>query len=502
MKKTIWKPLLITAAVLAVCVGLILLLNLLPDADSQTDATPTPTPSQLATSIYLLNGDYYSLDYVDVQFRDKPEDNLRIYSYTEEDRRVFRIEPSVEGWGYKHDALSSVAWNAVSISALATVTESTDDLAYYGLDDPEFIFTIAFEDGETHELRIGKTTAVDDSYYGMIDDDPAVYAVSKYTVQRLAGNELSYREFDFFDTTPYYDQEMMVYDAAGGITYIKLYNETRGLNFEFRQRTAEELAGDMPAGTTTWQMLAPIKSECNDTNVEDSFVDVLVGLTIDAVVTDVADDTLLEEYGLDDPLELWLEGSNGDKVHYYIGDYNDGGECYVMVEGCNSIMKASGFGVSALKTDYIDMMFKLLWITNISDVARVEYNLGGTKRLLTIIENYTDEEGNDVFYATLDGRAVSSTNAKRLFTYALDLLIVGDLEDDFSIKGKKAEYSITIELNDGTRNTLDLYAMNERQYAASVDGEDAEFYVNISDIKALKSAFDYQDRGEEIPRAS
>lgn len=503
MKKKTWKPLLITAAVLVACGALALLLTLLPDSGgAEASATPTSSASADETTIYLINENYYTLDTIDVRFRDNPDGNLTISAYTEDEQRQFSVSPSVAGWTYNRDTLSSTAWNAVSITALAKVSDDPDDLAYYGLDDPQYTFKISFEDGKEYTLSIGGLTALEDSYYGMINDDPAVYAVAKYSVQKLAAAELSYRELNFFDTSVYLDEEAGTYDANGDITYVRVYNKNLGVDLEFRQRTAAELAGDLPAGSTTWRMLRPIESECNDTNVEDSLVDAIVPLSITSVVTDVAGEETLAEYGFDDPIEIWLERADGDSVHYYIGSYNSSGDCYVMVEGCNSVLYATGFVPSVLQTKYLDMMFKLLWIKNISDVTRIEYDLGGTKRLLSIIENYKDDGGNDVFYATLDGREITATNAKRLFTYALNLMIMGDLDEPLDVEGKTPDYSIAISLKNGERHTLELYALNERQFAASINGENADFYVNVSDIKALKTAFEYQDRGDEVPRAS
>ncbi len=501
MNKKAAKPLIITAIVLVAAGLLAFLLSKLPDK-TPPEATPTPSNSyaNVEQSIYLINEDYYSLDTVKVHFRDMPEQDLEIHAYTEDEQRQFRVEPSVEGWTYDRNKLSSTAWNAVSVSAVAKVADSTNDLAYYGLDDPEFVFDISFEGGKSFHLVIGKLTAVDDSYYGMIDDDPAVYAVGKYSIQKLTTSELNYRELDFFDTGRYLDESTNTYDADGDIKYVHLKSESRGLDIEVRQRTAEELAGDLPAGTTNWHMSAPIESECNDAAIEDDFIDVLVAMRVSSVVADVADDTMLEEYGFDDPVELWMENSEGEKVHYYIGTYNASGNCYVMVEGCNSVLYAENFTPSILETDYIDLMFKLLWIQNIRDVVRVEYYLGDQRRLLNIIDNYKDDDGNDVFYATLDGRSISSTNARRLFTYALNLMIVGELKEDIDVSSRTPEYKLAIAMSDGTRHTLELYSLNERQYAASVNGKDATFYVNVSDIKDLKTAFEYQDRGEEVPR--
>ena len=497
--KKIAKPLIITGIVLVAAVLLILLINALPD--KQPEATPTPgSSSSVEETIYLINEDYYSLDRVKVHFRDTPELDLEIEAYTEDEQRQFRVIPSVEGWTYDRNTLSSTAWNAVSVSALAKVAESTTDLAYYGLDDPQYVFDISFTNGNAFHLVIGKLTAVEDSYYGMIDDDPAVYAVGKYSIQKLTTPELGYRELNFFDTTNYLDESNGTYDADGRITYVHLKSESRGLDIELRQRTSEELSGDLPAGTTNWHMSAPIESECNDMAVEDNFVDRIIPFRIKAVSTDVADDTMLEEFGFDDPIELWMENIDGNKVHYYIGQYSAGGDCYAMAEGCDSILIAEGFDPGILDTNYIDLMFKLLWIKNIREVKRVEFDLGDQRRLLNIIENYKDDEGNDVFYATLDGRSIDSTNARRLFTYALNLMIVGELKEDINVSAKKPDYSLALVMADGERHTLELYALNERQYAASVNGEEASFYVNVSDIKDLKTAFEYQDRGDEVPR--
>ena len=47
---------------------------------------------------------------------------------------------------------------------------------------------------------------------------------------------------------------------------------------------------------------------------------------------------------------------------------------------------------------------------------------------------------------------------------------------------------------------MELYRLNERQYAVSVNEGELNYYINASDVKELLEGFEYIDRNEEMPR--
>jgi len=64
---------------------------------------------------------------------------------------------------------------------------------------------------------------------------------------------------------------------------------------------------------------------------------------------------------------------------------------------------------------------------------------------------------------------------------------VGEL--DRSIELGEAEYTITLNLRDGSSRLLEMIPLNERQYACRVDGK-AEFYVYKKNINTLMTAIE------------
>jgi len=58
---------------------------------------------------------------------------------------------------------------------------------------------------------------------------------------------------------------------------------------------------------------------------------------------------------------------------------------------------------------------------------------------------------------------------------------------------------ITAKLSTGKTTTLELCEINERQYAAIIDGKAPQFYVSVGEVKELIESFDILARGEDIP---
>ncbi len=413
------------------------------------------------------------------------------------DNISFDLEPAQPGWDYSQEKMRASAFNIISVSAIAEVAKGVTNFAEYELDKPALKARAIYEGEngeESIELHFGKLTSLKDSYYARVAGEDTVYAVSKYTVENLMTTELMYREMNFFPS--YLSEDKMTVEAAGFISYVRLRNESTGMDIEITKRTADELEA-MPLGSTAYYMTKPVVSECNDAVVDQKIINVASGLNIVGVVADSPED--LSEYGLDKPFDIWLKNTDGEEIHYLVGSFN-GTSAYVMVEGTDSVLFAENFASGLTDLNYVDYMFKLVWIHNIDKVKTITFDLKGDKHLLTIRENYKDEEGKQIFDAILDGKPIESTNARRLYTRALNMMISGDLPEPMSVAGKTADYTTIITMTDGTKEELRLYALNERQYAASVNGADPSFFINVSDLRNLEDAFALIAAGEEIPR--
>lgn len=495
MNKKALRPIIITAIVLVVIAGAYAVLQLLPEAPPE-EASPSPSASKAPETIYLYREDYYDLKRMEFDFRDGPDIVINVDDSG--DARAFIFSPGKEGWGYSQDKMRATAFNIVSISAIAEVARDVSDFSEYELDKPRLVARSYYDtrDGEVvREIHIGKMTSLEDSYYARVKGENTVYAVSKYVAENLMTTELQYRELDFFPS--YLSEDKLKVEADGYITYIRVQNQETGSDIEISMRSDKELENS-PLGTTKYYMTKPVKSDCNDTIVVDKLINVAGGITVSAVVEDEPED--LSKYGLDDPLHIWMKNTDGDEVHYMIGQ-SSATSAYAMVEGANTVLLIDMFSPKLRELNYVDFMFKLFWLHNINDVKSVTIDLEGEKHLLEIKVIKKNEAGKvEEFEATLDGRPLSETNTRRLYSRLLDMMIAGEITEPFDIESVQPDYTFTIVMNNGTREELRLFRLNERQYAGSVNGEEAAFYVNVANIRRLKEAFGYIERGEEIPR--
>ena len=107
------------------------------------------------------------------------------------------------------------------------------------------------------------------------------------------------------------------------------------------------------------------------------------------------------------------------------------------------------------------------------------------------LEEYDDVTGSGVdvvrTVGTINGKSISETNTKRLYSRTLNLREVGEVDANAELGS--AEYSITLNLRDGGTRVLELIALNERQYACRVDGK-TEFYIYKSNIDTLTTAIE------------
>ena len=109
----------------------------------------------------------------------------------------------------------------------------------------------------------------------------------------------------------------MTVEAAGYITKIRIRNEAMDTDVEIGLRSDEELK-ELSVATSRYFMTRPVESNCNDTLVEDKLINVAAAISITGVVEDEPED--LSKYGLDEPLDIWMTNTDGDEVHYLIGD--------------------------------------------------------------------------------------------------------------------------------------------------------------------------------------
>jgi len=131
---------------------------------------------------------------------------------------------------------------------------------------------------------------------------------------------------------------------------------------------------------------------------------------------------------------------------------------------------------------------KLIWQHNFSDVNEIQYILpGGATHTLAL------PEGKPTF----DGVTTTTDNAVNLFMHTIQFEIQDSITKDMSYGD--ATFKILITKKDGSGAILEFAAINERYYAAIVNGNPARYYVNVSQVNALQEAVETLANGGVVP---
>ena len=411
------------------------------------------------------------------------------YIRDENGKLTYDITPKAKFFDYNTSKFRSMMFTLSSLTAVAFVEENPEDLAIYGLDDPQYQVELTFDDGRVINLYVGDNTPVDYYYYAMTDTENVVYTIGNYLTTLIMRTELEYRDIKTF---PQYTEE----DIYTNITWIRLTND-KGVTTEITLDEDFSIEGNK--ASSSYMMLSPVISSCNDDHVQEKLLDVAATLTYGDILCDITAEQFAE-YGLDNIRRFEMKDTSGNSMDLVIGGAAGNYTYAVMGEQYDAFMNGEVDEVTILtyaseafeciKVNYDTLVNRAIWIQDIHSIESIEYNMAGEKYVMTLSE-YDDVTGSGVevvrTVGKLNGKDVNEDNTKRIYTRTLNLRQVGEL--DRSIELGEAEYTITLKLRDGSSRLLEMIPLNERQYACRVDGK-AEFYIYKKNIQTLITALD------------
>ena len=482
------KPILI-AGIVVVVVGLLLLafLVLFPaPAEPEPEETVEETPEEV---YYVIKEDGNTLTRIQANYADG--ETLTIdYERDEDGKLSYHVEPEAKFFEYNTSKFRSMMFTMTSLNAVKLVTEHTDDLSEYGLDEPQFSMEMTFEDGHSVTLLVGDATPVDRYYYAKTANSDTVYVIGNYITGLLMRTELEYRNIKTF---PQYTEE-------------DIYTNINWLRVTKRDGTVVEVVLDSDfsmegnKASSSYMLLSPVVSSTTDELVQEKLLDVAAKITFGRILQDITPEEL-PDYGFDKPgrfeigdvegntLDLVVGGPVNSALHYVIvGEQYDAYLAGEVNELTLLTYNTEAFGV--LDIDYTTLLNRAIWIQNIHEVQTIVYDMAGTVYTMEL-EEYDDVTGSGVevvrTVSTINGKSVTETNTKRLYSRTLNLREVGEVPATAQLG--EPSYTVKLILKDGKTRLLELIKLNERQYACRVDGK-TEFYIYRHNIETLITALE------------
>jgi hypothetical protein len=495
MSKNIRRIVIASAAVVVLALAFVLLKYVFPEKEIIIEETPAPTEEPVYYLVRKSGNEVsgYTFRYSDgTEFavQAQPNDNG---SYT------FTATPEDSFFGYNTSRLRSMMFTISSISATSKIEENPKDLSDYGLDDPQFVLTVNFDDGSSTTVYVGNETPVKNYYYANTDKDDTVYTIGNYLTSLMTRQPYEYLAIDYFPT--YEDND--IYENI--VRFILTRRD--GVSIEVVLDKDLSMEGNITS--SAYMMVQPFVSPCTSETVED-LLDVLATLSVEKIAGNIYPEDDLHEYGLDNPARLYLEDAFGNSVDLVIGIANEGKCVAAIARQYEAFMAGETDYLTIIfytETDfdwinlnYMNLQIRTPWVISIHDVDAVIYDLDGETYEMLLYE-YDDVTGSGVEVVRtcshINGKDIGETNTKRIYSRTLNFRQVQSVAPD--VKYEEAfSSSITIRMKDGSERFMSFHKINERQYACMLDGN-VEYYIYASNLATLRSALERAMDDREVP---
>lgn len=479
-----FKPILIALIAIAViAVVLVLFMVVFPEKD-EVDLAESTAPVSEEPVYYVIDEDGDSLTRMKCFYTDG--ETLTVdYKRSSSGKLEYEVEPEAKFFDYNTSKFRSMMFTLTSLTAIDFVEKDPDELDIYGLDEPQFRMELTFDDGRVINLYIGNETTVDNYFYAMTDADNTVYTIGNYLTTLIMRKEMEYRDIKTF---PQYTED----DIYTNINWIRL-TKRDGTVVEVQLDSDFSIEGNK--ASSNYMLLSPVVSSCTDELVQSDLLDVAATIKYSTIICDI-EKSEFADYGLDNPARFEMADTSGNSIDLVVGGSAQNGYVYtVMGEQYDAYMAGETDVVSiliyasdafaCLDIDYTTLLNRAVWIQDIHSVKSVVYDMAGTVYTMELDE-YDDVTGSGVdvvrTVGTINGKLITETNTKRLYSRTLNLREVGEVNG--SVELGEAEYTITLNLRDGSSRQMELIKLNERQYACRVDGK-VEFYIYKSNIDTL-----------------
>lgn len=471
-----FKPVIITAAVLIVIAAVAFAaVKLIPAADNGEEGKIDGALSEGMIKII----DRSSRDVESVEITTDSGEVFAI-DYVKDDmgNLVGKMRGADELLKYNKDDMTTLSGYVGLLTALEEVGEGKD--SDYGFDTPRRTLDINFKGGNNVRLLIGDDTPLGTGVYVKRADRATIYTVGGMTMSILMKTKQDYRDFSLFAKI----------SSSESITRAELDRPGKSPLVVVRKPDADEKLDDetQEALRAKYEITSPVQCDASPDTVGSAFLDKIIAVSALELAEDYPKD--LKQYGLDNPAKLKFSTSDGDNVSLLIGERAPSGGRYVMPEGVPSVVITES-DIDFLGISHTDIMMKLIWFYNSSDVSRIDYTVGGKNHTLTLSVK------DNSLVGVYDGKTLEGNNASNLYLRTVRFTAAGEAPS--GAKYSAPEIRAVITLKNGGKTTLELCRMNERQYAARIDGKEAQFYVGVDEVRELSEAFELLSKGEDIP---
>ncbi|MBQ3094635.1 MAG: DUF4340 domain-containing protein [Clostridia bacterium] len=404
-------------------------------------------------------------------------------------------------------AIAAMCDDVAYLTAAAKPTAQEDEAAY-GFDKPTATVTAHYYDGTSAVIVFGAESKGTEGYYCRVDGDDTLYIVDTATVEQfLVDGKALIGKTLIVPPTKKED------DKSGAPSRLNMW-----LTGSLRSQPVEivtDTEGAYPSLTyvSTYIMKSPYLRAVDS----DNFYTVAQTMTslVAAGVECVRPSTKqLAEYGLDDPYsvaaftlavtEAAAKDGGGTTVSHYndrehmvlLGDKNDDGEYYALVDGADIVYRLSADSVPWAELTAYDVMSKLLFMKDITTIDEIAVTDEGVTTAFALTHKPDAPTRNEQMIVTAGDKTYDTAQFRILYQLLLSIRRVGEKEADATADEPVMKLKVTF--NDGEK-PLDIafYPMTASRYLC-VFGDGEQSAVSISAAEAFLKQYRHYLNGVEV----
>lgn len=488
MSKNIKRILIAGIVIAASALLLVIFMFVFPEPEEDPALAASPTPTE-APVYYIIKDKGDNVNRMKCTYSDGSTFEVKISS-DEDGRYYYDASPKDAYFDYNTSKFRSMTYTMTSLTGTLLVEEDPEDLSVYGLDNPQFSMELGFKDGRTITLYVGNETPVAGNYYVITSDNNTVYTIGNYLSSLVMRHPIDYRYISIFPT---YENE----DIYTNINFVGI---TRRDGVVVNIALDSDFSMEGNKASSAYVMTSPVLNSCADDQVQEKLMDIVATVAYAETLCDIGADEL-KDYGFDKPGRFKMTDVEGNVLDIVIGTVN-GGMCYAVMGGQYdafvageidylTVLTYSATNFDWLSIDYMKFQNRAMWLLNIHDVASIYYDMDG-KTYDMVLSSYDDVTGSGIevvrVVSTINGKEINEDNTKRIYSRSLNLRQVSTLNEGTQFD-EDYTYSITVNMKDGSKRTLTMHKINDRQFACKIDGV-ATYYIYKSNIEILTTALE------------
>lgn len=469
------RNLIIGAVVLLLLVGVLLLLLFLPQNDTTEEESSSVESSYVSSSVELFSREVSDLDTITIE---NESGNVSIQRTGDSEYTVEGLEDIAQ-----NDQAASLANSVSSLNATQMVEENPADLAKYGLDAPSATLTVQYTDGTSDVLYYGNTLPTGSGCYGMVNDDPTVYALSS-TMAGYAGVAVT----DFADLTVIETWVAPTSEDSESSETTKTEPDIRSMSvvggslaeklgdtpFTFEMGEDNPELAEYGMNSSTWIITSPVTASLHTENTT-SIREAAYGMSATSVAAVHPDEAVLAEYGLADPYCVVNFNREGEEFTLTIGNSDGNGNRYVMVNGKDEIFVVSESSLPWISIQLDQMLSSLIFLPYIDDVSQVDLVIGEETYTFktTLGEPEVNEDGEEedptLESVTCNGAQVDLDNYRKMYQYLLSAP-AEDINLDGETGTKIASFTYHYFDDPDHTDTIEIFQISERKCSIALNG--------------------------------